>query len=57
MGEDTPAGNREVIDFRFGDMEEISGDAGEDERDRHDGAIGIERPGDDEDESDGDDNL
>jgi len=57
MGEDTPAGDREVIDFRFGDMEEISGDAGEDERDRHDGAIGIERPGDDEDESDGDDNL
>ena len=57
MGEDTPAGDREVIDFRFGDMEEIPGDAGEDEGDCHDGAIGIERPGDDEDEGDGDDNL
>ena len=57
VGEDTFGRNREVVDFWFGDMEKIARDAGEDESDRHDGAVGIERPGDGEDEGDGDDNL
>ena len=57
VGEYALGRNREVIGFRFGDMEEIAGNTSENEGDRHDGAIGIECPGDSEDERDGDDDL
>lgn len=57
VGEYAPGRDREVVGFRFGDMEKIAGDTGKDEGDCHDRAVGVECPGDSEDERDGDDDL
>lgn len=55
--EDAAVGQREPVLLGFGGMHEIADDANQDEGDRHQGAVGIERPGDDEDEQCGQDDT
>ncbi len=47
--EDAAVGQRETVLLGLGDMHQVADDADQDESDRHQRAIGIERPGDNED--------